>query len=266
MAKVTKSQIMEVLKTVGDKFKLNAEAQSIVDYTVDAYEENPRNVTMDDLKDVISTVQNATGKNFAEIVNEETTEEAPKTEVKAKLPSKKVTENSVKETKKPLVVVPKTTEDKPKEETPKEEEKTVSKVQKPHEDYLANFPETLVSTSLKETLKIRKDLVTIQDVVKAYNNEEDIIIATYWTKKLLRQYAEGYDPMHINPNRPKSFEHDLDLVEITYANDLVVTGNSLYSFVPQIFLPDDFEQDEDGMRYANGCEFQVYEVVSEEEK
>ena len=70
--------------------------------------------------------------------------------------------------------------------------------------------------------------------------------------------------MGVNPNRPKSFEHDLDLIEVTFANNLVVTGCSLYSYVPQILLPADFEQDEDGMRYANGCEFQVYEIIEEE--
>lgn len=274
MAKVTKSQIMEGLKNLGDKFQLSVEAQSIVDYTMDAYEENPRNVTMDDLKETIKAVEESTGKKFAEILSSDVkVVEVPKAEGKAKLPSKKeAAENSVKEEAKKPVVVPKNknkSEGSPVEEVKPEEKKetkkaTTSKVQKPHEEYLASFPETLVSESLKGTLKLRKDLVTIQDVVKAYNNDEDIVIATYWTKKLLKQYAQGYDPMGINPNRPKSFEHDLDLIEITYANDLVVTGCSLYSYVPQVLLPADFEQDEDGMRYANGCEFQVYEVIAEE--
>lgn len=269
MAKVTKSQIMEGLKNLGDKFQLSVEAQSIVDYTMDAYEENPRNVTMDDLKETIKAVEESTGKKFAEILSSEVkVVEVPKAEGKAKLPSKKeAAENSVKEEAKKPVVVPKKEKETPVSPVVAEKvepKKTTTKVQKPHEEYLASFPETLVSESLKGTLKLRKDLVTIQDVVKAYNNDEDIVIATYWTKKLLKQYAQGYDPMGINPNRPKSFEHDLDLIEITYANDLVVTGCSLYSYVPQILLPADFEQDEDGMRYANGCEFQVYEVIAEE--
>lgn len=260
---------MEGLKNLGDKFQLSVEAQSIVDYTMDAYEENPRNVTMDDLKETIKAVEESTGKKFAEILSSEVkVVEVPKAEGKAKLPSKKeAAENSVKEEAKKPVVVPKKEKETPVSPVVAEKvepKKTTAKVQKPHEEYLASFPETLVSESLKGTLKLRKDLVTIQDVVKAYNNDEDIVIATYWTKKLLKQYAQGYDPMGINPNRPKSFEHDLDLIEITYANDLVVTGCSLYSYVPQILLPADFEQDEDGMRYANGCEFQVYEVIAEE--
>ena len=272
MAKVTKSQIIEGLKNLGDRVQLNVETQSVIDYTLDAYEENDRNVTMDDLKEVLATVKESTGLSDSEIILGKSTTDTPKSEGKAKLPSKKEAENSVKEGTTKPVVVPKNknkSEGSPVEEVKSEEKKetkkaTTSKVQKPHEEYLASFPETLVSESLKGTLKLRKDLATIQDVADAWANNEDIVIATYWTKKLLKQYAQGYDPMNINPNRPKSFEHDLDLIEVTFANNLVVTGCSLYSYVPQIILPDEFEQDENGMRYANGCEFQVYEIIEEE--
>lgn len=271
MAKVTKSQIIEGLKNLGDRVQLNVETQSVVDYTLDAYEENDRNVTMDDLKEVLATIKESTGLSDSEIILGKSTT-APKTEGKAKLPTKNGAENSVKEGTTKPVVVPKNkdkSEGSPVEEVKPEEKKetkkaTTSKVQKPHEEYLASFPETLVSESLKGTLKLRKDLATIQDVADAWSNNEDIVIATYWTKKLLKQYAQGYDPMNINPNRPKSFEHDLDLIEVTFANNLVVTGCSLYSYVPQIILPAEFEQDENGMRYANGCEFQVYEIIEEE--
>ena len=271
MAKVTKLQIIEGLKNLGERVQLNVETQSVVDYTLDAYEENDRNVTMDDLKEVLATIKESTGLSDSEIILGKSAT-APKTEGKAKLPNKKEAENSVKGDNVKPMIVPKNkdkSEGSPVEEVKPEEKKetkkaTTSKVQKPHEEYLASFPETLVSESLKGTLKLRKDLKTIEDVADAWAKNEDIVIATYWTKKLLKQYAQGYDPMNINPNRPKSFEHDLDLIEVTFANNLVVTGCSLYSYVPQIILPDEFEQDENGMRYANGCEFQVYEIIEEE--
>lgn len=260
MAKVTKSQIIEGLRSLEGNYSLSADVQAIVDYTLDTFAENPRDVPMDELKEVMKVVEEGTGKKFAEILAK-STGEAPKTE---KAEPKKVGNKTAENSEKGKIIVPKVNKN---EGEPIEEEKpkkATSSVAKPHQDYLAKFPETLVSKSLKGTLKIRRDLVTIQDVVKAYNNDEDIVIATYWTKKLLRQYAQSYDPMGINPNRPTSFEHDLDLIEITYANELVITGCSLYSYVPQIILPRDFEQDEDGMRYANGCEWEIYEVVSEE--
>lgn len=263
MARVNKETIMNGLKAMIGKVVLSAEAQAIVDYTVDSYEENPRNVSMGDVKNVVDLVEKETGKKFLQLMseNKESTpvvEEKSSKKVLPKKANQEVVENSEKD--KP-VIVPK----KDKEEQPKESKKqtTTKKESTPKMEYLVSFPDVLESKSLKATLKKRADLKTIGDVVKAYNNEEDIILATYWTQKLLKQYAQGYDPMGINPNRPKKFEHDLDLIEVTYAHDLVVTGHSLFSIIPQVFLPQDFEADEDGMRYANGCEFEVYEVVQE---
>ena len=103
MAKVTKSQIIEGLKNLGDRVQLNVETQSVVDYTLDAYEENDRNVTMDDLKEVLATVKESTGLSDSEIILGKSAT-APKTEGKAKLPNKKEAENSVKgETIKPEI-------------------------------------------------------------------------------------------------------------------------------------------------------------------
>lgn len=263
MAKLTKGQTIEYLKRIGESMTLDAQAQAIIDYTVDTYNENQRLVSKAEVQEVVNTVEEVTGKSLGQLIAE-TEGEAPIVEVKVEekkpLPSKK-TEDSIK----PATPVIKKKEE-PKAEEVTEEKvapKKESKVVKPHNDYLAKFPETIESKSLKGTLKVRRDLVTIEDVVRAFNNDEDIVIATYWTKKLLKQYADSYDPMGINPNRPKSFENDLDLIELTFANNLVATGCSLYSSIPQIFKPEYFEVDEDGMRYANGCEFEIYEIIEE---
>lgn len=261
MAKLTKGQTIEYLKKIGEMITLDVQAQAVIDYTVEMFEENPRNVSKAEVEELVKTVQQATGKNFGQLIAE-TEGQEPIEEViiegKKPLPSKK-TEDSVK----PVVKKKEDSKVEPVQEDKVVEPKKESKVEKPHNDYLAKFPETIESKSLKGTLRVRRDLVSIEDVVKAFNNDEDIVIATYWTKKLLKQYADSYDPMGINPNRPKSFENDLDLVELTFANNLVVTGCSLYSFIPQIFKPEYFEVDEDGMRYANGCEFEIYEVIEE---
>ena len=267
MARVNKETIMNGLKLIASKVAFDVEAQSQIDYAVDSYEENPRNVTMDEVKEVVNLVEEATGKKFLQLMDEakKGTEVTDEKSVKKTLPVKaKDKEVAVenKEKEKPVIAVKK---DKVEPTEEKVETKTTVKEAKPEVEFLASFPDTLESKSLKATLKKRPDLKTIGDVARAFANDEDIIIATYWTQKLLKQYAQGYDPMNINPNRPKKFEHDLDLVEVTHAHDLVVTGHSLYSMVPQILLPQDFEADENGMRYANGCEFEVYEVIEDEE-
>lgn len=263
MAKITKPQLVERILKVKDNVELDKDAVDFINYTVTKYNENNRNVTMEDLKDTIAYIEEVTGEDFDKLLleaksesNEETTEEdeavekiinivEPKKEEKKKILPKK--EDKVKP--------------QPKVEDTKEDSKKELKTTHKTMQLLASFPETLESTVLKAKLKLRSDLKNIQDIVKAFNDEQDIIIATYWTKRHLKQYAGSYDPLNINPNKPKEFEHDLDLVEITYANELVVTGCSLYSYVPQVFLPVDFTIDEDGMRYANGCEFQIYEIV-----
>lgn len=265
MAKITKPQLVERILKVRNNVDLEKDVMEFIDYNVKKYEENSRNLTMEDLKDIIAYIEEVTGEDFNKLLletesesNEETTEEDEAVELIANIVTP-----VVKEEKEKKKLVPKK-EDKVKPQ-PKAEPKVESKkeLKMTHDtiQLLASFPQTLESTVLKAKLKLRSDLKNAQDVVNAYNNEEDIIIATYWTKRHLKQYAGSYDPMNINPNKPKEFEHDLDLIEITYANDLVVTGCSLYSYVPQIFLPQDFTLEEDGMRYANGCEFQIYEIL-----
>lgn len=255
--KAKKDVLVEGLRYAMENIEMSETSKSIIEYTITGFEENERNVTKKDLKDTIEGLEIETGINFLDdIINtviepevKKDEEPQPEAEDKTKkiLPTKKDTpkvDNSVKQTS-------------------KSKESTL----KSTTQYLESFPETLVSTKLEgATIKLRTDIKTIEDVKKAYDNREDIVIATYWTKKLLKQFDTGYDPMNINPNRPTEFEHDLDLVEITYANELVVTGVSLYSYVPQILLPKDFAQDENNMRYCNGCEFQIYEVLESEQE
>lgn len=266
MAKITKPQLVEKILKVRNNIELVKEANELIDYNIKAYNENARNVTLEELKDIVSYIEEVTGEEFNELLESLETEEEetlddeeaveriinivePKKEEKKEekkvktLPKK---ENKVKE---------------PKTEEPKQDSKKELKTTHKTIELLASFPETLESTVLKAKLKLRNDLKSIEEVVDAFNDEQDIVLAMYWTKRHLKQYASSYDPLNINPNKPKEFEHDLDLVEITYANNLVVTGCSLYSYIPQVLLPVDFTVDEEGMRYANGCEFQIYEIV-----
>lgn len=269
MAKMTKSELVGYLRRVGAILTVDAETQSAVDFTVANFDENPRNVTVDELKETVKLIEDKTKKPFKELVLEAVQEE-PKIENKKKIIAKKPTkkeesepvENSTKEESKPKITV-KATEK--KEEKAKEEPKKESKKEETTHsmELLATFPQNLKSKQIGGNLKLRTDIKNLDDFLKAWNNGDgdDLVLATYWTKRHLRQYADSYDTMKILPELPKSFEHDLDLIEVTYGNNLVVTGISLYSSVPYIFLPRDFELEDDNMRYANGLEFQVYQVI-----
>ena len=267
MAKMTKKQVVELLKMVGDNVQIPAEAKADIDFIVNDFKENSRNVSATELQETIKNIEKATNKTISELQSEATKAGATIVEVKpeeAKKETKKLAKKDTAETSK-KVIKPKEekAEKVEKTETPKE---TTTKSAKPTVvpmDMVTVFPEELTVESLDgATLKLRTDLKTIKDITVAYNNDIDFVIATYWNKRQLKQYADSYDPMRINPNRPKEFENDLDLIEVTFAHDLVVTGCSIYSIVPQIFLPENFEQDENNIRYANGVEFQVYQVIS----
>lgn len=293
--RMTKSQIIDGLKKIGGFISANAEIQAEIDFVVDEFAENDRNVTMEDLKPIIASVENFTKKGFVQLVQEadgqqtvdivkdEVKPEEDKKEKKKVLP-KKNTEKA--ETSKKIINIKKTEEannpDKEevnkgeeikevaKKEVKKEEVKETKKAptsKKAKEEELVELlPQIINSKSLKADLVARPDLKTIKDIAKAFAEGTDFVIATYWTRRHLKQFASSYDPMNINPNRPTAFENDLDLIEVTYANDLVVTGVSLYSSVPQIFLPINFDRDEEyGLRFANGVEFEIYEVVEEQE-
>ena len=280
--RMTKSQIIEGLKKIGGFIEANAEIQAEIDFVVEEYAENDRNVTMDDLKPIVANVESFTKKGFVQLLAEA---EAKPEEKKAKVLPKKSTDKA--ETSKKTINIKKKEANNPekeevnkgeeiqevvkeeakKEEVKKEKKPLVAKKDKQEEDLAEVLPQIIKSKSLKADLIARPDLKTIQDIAKAFAEGTDFVIATYWTRRHLKQFASSYDPMNINPNRPTAFENDLDLIEVTYANDLVVTGVSLYSFVPQIFLPINFERDvESGLRFANGVEFEVYEVIENEEE
>lgn len=287
--KMTKSQIIEGLKKITGFIEANAEIQAEIDFVVDEFAENNRNVTMEELKPLVESVEKFTNKGFVQLIAEaegqvqqELTPEVKPEGKKPKVLPKKSTDKA--ETSKKIINTKKQEPNNPEEkevnkgeeikEVTKEEvkeevkeqkpttKKTLAKKEKKEEETVELLPQLINSKSLKADLVARPDLKTIQDIAKAFAEGTDFVIATYWTRRHLKQFASSYDPMNINPNRPTAFENDLDLIEVTYANDLVVTGVSLYSFVPQIFLPINFDRDEEyGLRFANGVEFEVYEVV-----
>lgn len=276
--KVKKADIIKGFKIISKYITLGAEAQAEVDYIIGEYDTNPRNATIEEVKNVVASIEVDQKQNFNQVVSIAVDiAKAKKSEEESKViplvelpPVVKIKENSTKEEVPPVVVKKPNKKEEPKvtvqgapilEVAPKE---TGSKTKK-EKGTIASYPSKLILeqfTKDNKTLKARPDLKDIKAVAEAWQNDTDLVIATYWTKTLLKQYAGSYDPYHINPNKPKAFEQDLDIVDITMACDLVVTASSIYTMVPTVFLPEDFIADEDSqMRFTNGVEFEVYEVV-----
>lgn len=116
------------------------------------------------------------------------------------------------------------------------------------------FPDTIEIEG--ETYALAKDLKTMQDVHRAFNNDEDIVFAFYWTKRHLRQfsYAMGKLP------HPKEFKYNLDLASLIYVSDEFKAAYvvSMYTEAAYDLIANEILEDEDGFRYCNNIEYQIY--------
>lgn len=115
------------------------------------------------------------------------------------------------------------------------------------------FPQTLEVGDSKYNLAT--DIKTMDDLYNALGNDDEIVFAYYWTKRHLRQFSYFNKSL----GQPKSFDNDLDLCTAIYVSDekKVAYAVSMYTEAAYTILPKDFEE-ENGIRVADGIEFQIY--------
>lgn len=115
------------------------------------------------------------------------------------------------------------------------------------------FPETISVGD--DTYKVALDIKNLEDLYKALEAEEEIVVAFYWTKRHLKQfpYFNGW------LGQPKSFDNDLDLANVIYVSDeyKVAYSVSLYTEGVYTLLAEDLEIIE-GLRFSAGIEFHLY--------
>ena len=152
------------------------------------------------------------------------------------------------------------------EEVVKSEEKTTKKksekvesakeVSKKSIQLAMMFPKTLDIDGNK--YELASDIKNMDDLYKAYEKEEVLVFAYYWTKRHLKQFAYFNDWL----GHPESFENDLDLATAIHVSDekKVSYQVSMYTEAIYTILPKDLEE-EDGIRIASGIEFQIYRQV-----
>ena len=107
--------------------------------------------------------------------------------------------------------------------------------------------------------QIAHDIKNMEDLAKAYENDETVIFAMYWSKRLLRQFGYGDGSFET----PKEFPLDLDIATCIYVSDegVVAYAVSNYTEANYRILADEFEE-VDGLRYAGAIEYQIYRVVA----
>lgn len=118
------------------------------------------------------------------------------------------------------------------------------------------FPQTLEVGDNK--YELASDIKTMEDLYKAYEDDEEIVFAYYWTKRHLRQFKYFGNLL----GQPKSFDNDLDLCTAIHVSDehKVCYQVSMYTEAMYTVLPEHLEL-EDGIRVAGGIEYQIYRAV-----
>lgn len=174
----------------------------------------------------------------------------PKKSVAKKETSKKPVAKKESAPKKPTKVATTTTN-----LTPEEDDFYLDK-----NEYVVSFPTNINHPQLGK-LKIRDDISTLAQLTKEIEQGKKFVFANHWSERTLMQF--NYDPMGILENVPQYFPMDLDFTYPLHCSDIVCYSISFYTQVTTTYTAFGFSRldKKSRCRYANGLEYQVYEVI-----
>lgn len=116
------------------------------------------------------------------------------------------------------------------------------------------------------TLTLADDILTLQQIQEAVDVGEEVVIATWWTEKHLKDYDYTHG---IIPSKPQFFPEDLDILEFAYISVACnyTVAVSIYSELPILMKASEFSTiTKDNVRVSGTLEFQVYRVSAKEEE
>lgn len=250
-AKTTKATLKDVLNA---NFAQVKKADETLASQIKYAGEHEDKATRKDLVDLVKEVMTTLGDAFVEPVLAET---KPVAENSVKKPAKKESDESADEAVASEEVSEKTdVAKKPKKSAKKADGVTAldTKSEKAVQ-MVKQFPDTIEIDG--ETFKLNHDIKTMKDLLEAYMNDVEIEFAFYWTKRHLKQF----DYFNKTFGQPKSFPNDLDTAQLVYVDDqnmkvAYCVSDSNFP-APYTVLANDLEED-DGIRYASGIEYQIY--------
>ena len=262
----------DIVKALGANAKLVQKVdKNVYDqmvYTSKALKKDEKSVTKKDLSDLLKEVMRVLGDKFIDpFVTPAVAEE--KKPVKAETPAsvKKTTtkkESSLKTTKK-TKEAPVEKQEAPKTEPAKKVEKPAEKEETPSKRYPVKESDFPVSLTIEgETYQKALDLQDMKSIYKALEDNTELVIAFYWNKRQIQQF--GYFGEQLP--HPKSFPDNLDLATVIYVSDAfkVAYAVSMYTEVSYRVLPIEVPTFEDGVRFSNGIEYEIYRKMPKEEK
>lgn len=257
--KITRSTTVEQLKNI-----LNANYKAVskkdkalgesIEYAAKQIKDNPKKVKKADLADLAKQVIALLGDSVKAGI---TPTLKPAVENSAK-PKPSLKGSNKKETKADSTPADKGKQTSEKAEPKKPESKKPAKKPPVSKSPTAeSFPEELTAGDMR--YELAHDITSMEDLLEAFNNDEEFVFAFYWNKAQIKQsYSSGHLPA------PKEFANNLDLASVLYVSDecKVTYALSMYTEVLYQIMPEAFEEIE-GVRYSMGIEFQLYRAISE---
>lgn len=279
---ISRNELIEKLRNVQGNAQLSQSVRDRITYTLAAFDKTPKQVTNSVLSELANDIA-AEIRALAEAQNEQSkAEEAKKpalVENSPKLKSKGKIKPTAKPTEEPEVPAePEVAqvEEPAAAEKPAEEKKPKSKIaakkgkaksEEPKKDAPAkpdpvnHFPETLTHEALGELVSCKGKFLTIQEIRDYVNSDKTLYIASWWNKKMIKQFEYGaYNLV----KAPKEFPHDLDILTtvIVCENITRLWAMSVYTEALMRFEEVDLAYTEDS-RFAEGLEFEFYIPKSE---
>ena len=270
-AKTPKAELIAMIRKAMSSKKLaeDENLKSRVDYTMKSLDKDESSVAKSDLFDLVKELV----AFFSATPTLAPVENSPKPAIKGKKKAKAEDEDDEAEEE---------VEEKPKKQKKAAKSKKAEKPEKPKvettEDFKKGsimakmFPAELKTEELGHLVACYDKYTTMAEVREALEQGKTLIFATFWTKRHIKQF--GYSMM-FNVPVPKEFPFDLDMLQALYVCDNIdrIYALSAYTEAMFQFLEEDLARvdvtSNDGetytMRYSAGMEFEIYEVVEDEE-
>lgn len=280
-AKTPKAELISMIRKAKSNKKLaeDENLKSRVDYTMKSLDKDESSVAKSDLFDLVKELVAffSTTPTLAPVEN------SPKPALKGKKKAKAEEADEADEAEdEDDEAEEEEVEEKPKKQKKAAKSKKAEKPEKPKvettEDFKKGsimakmFPAELHTEELGHLVACYDKYTTMAEVREALEQGKTLIFATFWTKRHIKQF--GYSMM-FNVPVPKEFPFDLDMLQALYVCDNIDRMYALSSYTEAMFqfLEEDLARvdvtSNDGetytMRYSAGMEFEIYEVVEDEE-
>lgn len=270
--KMTKADLKTLLEGYKDAIS-DKSLKERISYTLKKYGESTKKTVLDLIEDIEAsltpaplpvenstkpTLKKSTGKKNTSKKPEPTEDSEDKSEEK---PKKSAPKKSSGKSSKPKLITPTKVDGATDKSAPMS----------------AIFPEKIEDENIGTMIAVPDKYHTIDALRKAVMDEgKTVVIAAYYPLPLIKKY--GYSVIEATNKRvpKKGFAHDLDIQQAIYCCEGIKVVYALSDYTEAIFyytedmltpieVKDSATGDTVMTRFANGCEFELYEVVTDEE-